>query len=230
MINNLSLISVLFDFPETYPTVFQNNAHKFLDNSDIHILRFNNEIEGSRYDKLYYYKVPKVLDYILSCNNIKDYILFLDATDTNFYKDPTNIVEDFLKYNCEALFCADPNIWPHTEATKLYHTKPMLSKNCYLNSGAYIGRKDFIINSLKSMTENRPYGGIDDQGQWTHLYIHDKNNDIKIDQDKNIFFSTLEAKADITKNNGKFYIKQSPYIVHDNGPNTPDTIKITKEL
>ncbi len=230
MTNNLSLLSTLFEYPDNYPTVFQSNAMKYFDNSDIHILRYKKEIEGSRYDKLYYYKVPKLLEYLKSCKNLKDYILFLDATDTNFYKDPINMVTDFLKHQCKALFCADPHIWPKTEATNLYNTKPKLSDYCYLNSGAYIRYTDYIIHCLETLTHQRPYENIDDQGNWTYLYIHDNQQEIKVDQHRSIFFSTLEAKADITFERDKFIIKQSPYIVHDNGPNTPDTIKITKEL
>tara|TARA_B100001939_G_C16872320_1_gene587000 strand:+ start:45 stop:737 length:693 start_codon:yes stop_codon:yes gene_type:complete len=230
MVNNLSLLSTLFEYPENYPALFESNARKYFNGSDIHVLRYKKEIEGSRYDKLYYYKVPKLLEYLKSCTTLKEYILFLDATDTNFYKDPTNMVDDFLKYECKALFCGDPHIWPKTEATNLYDIKPKLSRYCYLNSGSYIGYTDYIIACLEKLTHDRPYDSIDDQGNWTYLYIHDHNEEIKVDQDRSIFFSTLEAKADITQENDRFIVKQSPYIVHDNGPSTPDTIKIAKEL
>lgn len=209
---------------------FYNKAISTFNISDTHILRFNNLIDGSRYDKLYFYKIPKLLEYLKSNKKINKYMLFLDATDTNFYKPPINIVDDFLNYSCQILFCGDPNIWPQTEACKLYANKPKISKYCYLNSGAYIGYTDYIISSLEYLVENHPYPGLDDQGQWSCMYLKNTNNDILIDQQRKIFFSTLDSKSDITINNNKVTITTDPYIIHDNGPNNSNTIKLTKLL
>ena len=228
---NISLISVLFDYPNNYSPLFLRNAQRFFDQQDIHILRFSNEIEGSRYDKLYYYKIPKLLEYIKSRKNIKEYMLFLDATDTNFYKDTSGIIDKFLSYNCKALFCGDPNIWPKTESTNKYDSKPKTHSHCYLNSGAYIGYTDFLVDKLEYLCKKHPHKGFDDQGQWSFLYLNDKSNEIKIDQSQSIFFSTLESKHNIIITDGeKPKIRQCPYIVHDNGPSTPNTLKIASMI
>lgn len=231
MINNISLVSVLFDYPQYYMPAYYNNINNTIDKSDIHILRFSALITGSRYDKLYFYKIPKLLEYLQLCSNLKEYILFLDATDTNFYRCPNNIVRDFLQYNCNILFCGDPNIWPRTSDSKYYLEKPILSKYCYLNSGAYMGKTQCVIDKLKILSDIRPYGSLlDDQAHWTHLYLTDKNNDIAIDQNRSIFFSTLEAKEDIVFTNNKPIISTNPYIIHDNGPHNNNTIKLTQIL
>lgn len=229
MINNLSIISVLFDYPDNYPPLFLKNAQNYFDQKDIHILRFSNEIKGSRYDKLYYYKIPKLLDYLKSNNEIQKFMMFLDATDTNFYKDSSGIIDKFLSYDCKALFCGDPYIWPKTESTNKYDVKPKTHNHCYLNSGAYMGYTDFIIEKLEYLCKNIHIK--DDQGQWAYAYLNDGNNEIKIDQSQSIFFSTLESKHNITIKDGQRpIIKQSPYIVHDNGPSTPNTIKIARMI
>ena len=227
---NLSLISVLFDYPNHYVPAFYNSNNNTIDSSDIHILKFSSLISGSRYDKLYYYKIPKLLEYLESCSTIKEYLLFLDATDTNFYRRTDNILTDFLQYNCKILFCGDPNIWPQTQDSKYYTNKPILSKYCYLNSGAYIGETKYIIDQLKLLSNNRPYNGLDDQAQWTYLYLKDNENNLCIDQNRSIFFSTLESKNDINFIGNKPIISTNPYIIHDNGPHNNNTIKLTQIL
>jgi hypothetical protein len=56
-------------------------------------------------------------------------------------------------------------------------------------------------------------------------------DDIKVDQESKIFFSTFETKDLITVNEGDtFTISSAPYMVHDNGPFGDTTLKIAHLL
>ena len=63
--NNIALITALFDYPDYYEPSFYKNALKYFSPEDIHIVRNSGLItNGSYYDKLFFYKTVKVLEYI----------------------------------------------------------------------------------------------------------------------------------------------------------------------
>jgi hypothetical protein len=228
---NIALITALFDYPEYYEPSFYKNALKYFSSEDIHVVRNSGLItDGSYYDKLFFYKTVKVLEYIES--NIVgkyDYILFLDATDTNFIKSPEGIIEKFQSLNCSLIMGAEKGLWPPTNYTHLYENKRTINDSKYLNSGTYFGYTDKIVNHLKDIIEKEYQTGIDDQGRWTIQYL--LNDDIIIDQEREFFFSTLDTK-DSVKIEGKevSLLNLSAYIIHDNGPYTENTIKLTQIL
>lgn len=228
---NIALITALFDYPEYYEPSFYKNALKYFSSEDIHVVRNSGLItDGSYYDKLYFYKTVKVLEYIES--NIVgkyDYILFLDATDTNFIKSPEGIIEKFQSLNCSLIMGAEKGLWPPTNYTHLYENKRTINDSKYLNSGTYFGYTDKIVNHLKDIIEKEYQTGIDDQGRWTIQYL--LNDDIIIDQEREFFFSTLDTK-DSVKIEGKevSLLNLGAYIIHDNGPYTENTIKLTQIL
>jgi hypothetical protein len=93
----IALVTALFDYPDHYEPSFYKNALKYFSPEDIHVVRNNGLItNGSYYDKLYFYKTVKVLEYLEENVVGKyEYILFLDATDKNFIKSPEGIIEKF---------------------------------------------------------------------------------------------------------------------------------------
>jgi hypothetical protein len=228
---NIALITALFDYPEYYEPSFYKNALKYFSPEDIHVVRNSGLItDGSYYDKLYFYKTVKVLEYIES--NIVgkyDYILFLDATDTNFIKSPEGIIEKFQSLNCSLIMGAEKGLWPPTNYTHLYENKRAINESKYLNSGTYFGYTDKIVNHLKDIIEKEYQTGIDDQGRWTIQYLlHD---DIIIDQERDFFFSTLDTKDSVKIENGEVsLLNLDAYIIHDNGPHNENTIKLTQTL
>lgn len=229
--NKIALVTVLFDYPEYFSPSFYNNAKKFFQEKDIHIVRKSNLVKnGSYYDKLYYYKVVSLLEYIKEflVGNY-EYILFLDATDTNFLKSPENIIEKFTEMNCSLVMGSEKGLWPPTNYTHLYEEKKINSENKYLNSGTYFGLIDKIIFHLNDIIEKEYQTGIDDQGRWTIQYL--LNDDIKIDYDNKFFFSTYENKerVEITEK-GINILNSDAFIIHDNGPHTENTIKLTDIL
>ena len=228
---NIALITALFDYPEYYEPSFYKNALKYFSPEDIHVVRNSGLVtDGSYYDKLYFYKTVKVLEYIES--NIVgkyDYILFLDATDTNFIKSPEGIIEKFQSLNCSLIMGAEKGLWPPTNYTHLYENKRVINDSKYLNSGTYFGYTDKIVYHLKDIIEKEYQTGIDDQGRWTIQYL--LNDDIIIDQEREFFFSTLDTKDSVTIEDKEVsLLNLGAYIIHDNGPYTENTIKLTQIL
>ena len=194
-------------------------------------MRNNNLItDCSYYDKLYFYKIPKVLEYLKE--NILGkygYVLFLDATDTNFYSEPYKLIEKFNEKNCSIIMGAEKGLWPPTSYTHLYDKKNINSEYRYLNSGTYFGYTEKIIQHMEKIIENVYDMGIDDQGKWTIQFL--LNDDIKIDTDCEFFMSSLESKKYFNFDNGKLTIEgYNPIIVHDNGPYTENTLKIVDKI
>lgn len=227
----IALITTLFDYPETYEPSFYKNALKYFLPGDIHVIRNAGLItHGSYYDKLFFYKTVKVLEYIESTIVGKyDYILFLDGTDTNFIKSPESIIEKFKSLNCNIIMGAEKGLWPPTNYVHLYEHKRAINDSKYLNSGTYFGYTDRIVYHLKDIIEKEYQTGIDDQGRWTIQYL--LNDSIIIDQERDFFFSTLDTKGSI-KIEGKnvTLLGLNACIIHDNGPHTEDTIKLTSIL
>lgn len=229
--SKISLITSLFDYPDYYQPSFYKNALKYFSSDDIHVIRNSGLItDGSYYDKLYFYKTVKVLEYIeLHILGKYDYILFLDATDTNFIKSPEGIVEKFKSLNCNIVMGAEKGLWPPTNYTHLYENKRAINDSKYLNSGTYFGYTNEIVRHLKDIIEKEYQTGIDDQGRWTIQYL--LNDDIVIDQEREFFFSTLDTKDSVKiENNEVSLLNLGACIIHDNGPYTDNTIKLTQIL
>jgi hypothetical protein len=228
MNENVSIITVLFNYPQDYTPTFFNNAKKYFPLENLHIARFSNLIETTcYYEKLYFYKIEMLKTYIE--NNIKtEYIVFLDATDTNFLGDTGNLVEKFKKFNCSILFCAEKGLWPPTDYNHLYNNKTNIGEKIYLNSGAYIGYKDKLLNHLNDIINN-PRGHKDDQAKWAIQYL--QNTDIVLDQNCEIFFSSYLNKEDVVIENNKVLLKNyNACIVHDNGGYNDSTVKLVPLL
>ena len=229
--SKISLITALFDYPDYYQPSFYKNALKYFSSDDIHVIRNSGLItDGSYYDKLYFYKTVKVLEYVESHILGKyDYILFLDATDTNFIKSPEGIIEKFKSLNCNIVMGAEKGLWPPTNYTHLYENKRAINDSKYLNSGTYFGYTNEIVRHLKDIIEKEYQTGIDDQGRWTIQYL--LNDDIVIDQEREFFFSTLDTKDSVKiENNEISLLNLGACIIHDNGPYTDNTIKLTQIL
>jgi hypothetical protein len=228
MLERIAIISPLYGYPNDYVTTFYNKALESFAPEDIHVIRSHDQFEGTYYDKFFHYKLENVLEY-LEANILGkyDYVLFLDALDTTFLKQPTDLVEKFLELNCSIIFGAEQNLWPPTDFSHLYENKRVISRYKYLNSGTYFGYVEKIIEHLKEIVEKRYI--IDDQGTWTIQYlVHD---DIIIDQECNFFFSSLDSKDKVSVVDGNVILDGvNAYIVHDNGPYTENTIKLVNMI
>lgn len=227
---NLALVTVYFEYPDYAMPCFLNNARKYFSKNNIHIMRFSDPLMQGKnlYEKLYYYKSVKGLEYIKE--NILgkyDYILFADAKDTNFYRDPSDIIQTFTSFDCSILFCSEKCFWPPVGDKDIYNVKEKLTDSYFLNSGLYIGYTEKIVYHLEEIVKhNRTV--YDDQGHWTLEYLC--NTDIKVDQYKKVFFSTLDSKDEVVLQDNKFILPSNPYMVHDNGPYNDKTLKLADKL
>jgi hypothetical protein len=227
----IALVTSLFDYPENYVPTFYKNASKYFNGDDIHIVRNSGLItDGSYYDKLYFYKIVKVLEYIEQhILGVYDYILFLDATDTNFISSPDNLIEKFNDLSCSIVMGAEKGLWPPTNYTHLYDKKPILNDYKYLNSGTYFGYTNKIIDHMKQIIDKEYQNGIDDQGKWTIEYL--LSDDITIDQKQEFFFSTFNSKNNLNIDGKNVdLLNSNAFIIHDNGGHNDNTIKLTDLL
>jgi hypothetical protein len=226
---NLALVTVMFEYSEWAMPRIYDNAKKYFEEEDIHICRFSGvDRSESLYEKLYVYKTKYLKNYIRE--NLLDkyeFMLFVDAKDTNFYKSPHDIVETFLKFNSSIVFGGEVDLWPPHNYTHLYENKLPTGPFKFLNSGTYIGHTSKIYEHLENM-DVKDYGIHDDQGVWTVEYLlHD---DIQLDFTGELFFSTHRNKHLVSITDSVPTLSISPYVVHDNGPYLEETIKITDML
>jgi len=223
----LALVSLFFNYPDDrYPLIYENSL-KYFDKEDVYVARFGGLPEDSSYyEKLYRYKLFYLLPYIKEhILNKYEYMLFVDATDTNFYKDPSDIIDTFKSFNKSIIFCGEKELWPHTQYTNMYDNKERLGPFKFLNSGGYIGYTEKIVSHLENIVNKDYEGRVEDQSTWTIEYL--LHNDIDIDSEGKIFFSThLNKEYVIIDDNGKINLNNlNPYIIHDNGPYGDNTYK-----
>jgi hypothetical protein len=227
----LALVSLFFNYPEDRNPLIYNNSLKYFDKDDIYIARFSGLPEDSSYyEKLYRYKLFSLLPYIKeNILNKYEYMLFVDATDTNFYKNPSDIIEVFKEFNSSIVFCGEKELWPVTKYTHMYDNKERLGPFKFLNSGGYIGYTEKIVEHLESIVKNDYEGRLEDQSAWTIEYL--LSDDIQIDSEGKIFFSTHLTKEYVINNDGKISLSGfNPFIIHDNGPYGDNTFKFAELL
>lgn len=233
MISDLALVTVLFGYPEHSMPKIYDNALKYFNESDIYINRTTiHDIDPSDYyGKLYMHKIVTHLPYMEKHILGKyKYTLFVDATDTNFYKIPVDIIDTFLTFDKSIVFCAEKELWPETRYTHMYANKIRTGPFQFLNSGVYIGYTEKIVEHLRDIVEKNYEGRVEDQSSWTIQYLlHD---DIDIDSEGKLFFSTHRNKdyVELAENKNVVLRDINPYVVHDNGPYLDETIKLADLL
>jgi hypothetical protein len=77
-----------------------------------------------------------------------EYVMGLDAHDVVFLGKPKDAVDRFSKMDCSMLFNAETKFYPdiphpYYQENKKYQESIAQSKFCYLNAGAWIGRREF---------------------------------------------------------------------------------------
>lgn len=180
-------------------------------------------------------KIEEVLNYLVeNYNDIPNYVLYMDGTDTLIINDVDNPKKLLDFYDCKLLFNSEPDFW-HTgaEAPKDYpnYYLPLYEKikdeyleksqNKYnlekyhqhsLNAGVFLGEKDYVIEVLKEvlryMTDNYSEGfphGCDDD-QCILKFIHNKYfENISIDLFNIIMF--WGTPKSITDTEGQFSVE-----------------------
>lgn len=119
-----------------------------------------------------------------------DYIISADGFDV-FISNPTELIEKFLTFKCNILFCSTPMNMPKNNDFFKFEKEIYKSIKGHLNAGVYIGKKDFVLKVLKEIYDrrNKPYarhqGKFHDQAAWR--YMHKQYYPaIKIDHEEKI--------------------------------------------
>lgn len=222
------IVSVLFDYPPDCDPIFYSNLDGE-QKKNVSCLKFNSQLPETQkeleqyggislYSKFWYFKIVKLLDFLKTVKEEK--ILFLDALDTNIISPLEEIMEKYDRSNKKIIFGAEWDLWPPTKYSDLYKNKPK-SGPMYLNSGTYIGDRNYIIRCLQLIIDEGIENLKDDQGAWTWIYLLDDNVDI--DNEMNLFFTTHKNKTNVMHDN---IIVPEACIIHDNGPSSKETIKL----
>jgi len=231
MISDVALVTVFFNYPVDRQPLYLENAKKYFQEEAIFTARFEGlPQDTSYYEKLCAYKIDFLLPYIKEHIQGKyKYMLFMDSLDTNFYRSPDNLVEDFLSFNKSIVFCGEKELWPINSYTHLYNTLEQRGPAQYLNSGGYIGYTDKIVEHLEDIINKAYPERVTDQSIWSIQYL--LSEDIAVDQNYKIFYSTHVAKEYVEATEPEVVLNSiNPYIVHDNGPYGDNTIKLTHLL
>jgi len=121
------------------------------------------------------YKTKWVLKFLQSGECKTKYLLFCDARDTVLIDDPQKILDIFKTMNCELIFNATlrkkciywimPQLLDWTKTISKKHGR-------YLNSGAFIGKTEFIQQFLESAVTliGRLYPPFSDQEIFRYLH------------------------------------------------------------
>lgn len=227
----LAIVTVFFNYPEDRMPIFLDNALKYYNEEDVYIARFNGLPEdASYYEKLCAYKIDYLLPYLKEHIQGKyRYVLFMDALDVNFYRDPKTLIEDFHTFGKSIVFCGEKELWPINSYTHLYNTKQAYGPAQFLNSGLYLGVTDSVVSHLEDIVHQNYPERVTDQSIWSIQYL--VKEDIGVDQNYKLFFSTHKAKEYVNLESDKVALKEiNPYFVHDNGPYGEDTVKLTHLL
>lgn len=196
-------------------------------NYDIH---FYGKNDSSGFVSLYKSKIYDLLNLLENDTYITNLVCFMDSFDTLINRElDNNFIEEFENYNCKVLFGAETNSFPFKELGCITDLHTYEFK--YLNSGLFIGYKDYLIEILKECIKYKKIINClnytnNDQTLFSLIYMYhvlsfDKS--IQIDYNCNIFLNIFGKKINdfvINQNNDDKYLtfkNKRPYIIHANG-------------
>lgn len=223
---DIKVLTVLFDYPDNIDPLFYSNLTKE-DMNYVECLRFcsrngedHNRLKEygdiSLYSKFWYFKIVKVLEFLKTIDC--EIVLFMDALDTNIIAPLKEIENIYNKdFKAEIVFGAEKDLWPVTKYADLYK---QTNSDLYLNSGTYIGKREYIIKKLEEIVEEGIQNLSDDQGAWSWAYLTDDK--IVIDDEMKLFFTTHKNKKETYAG----IVKPNSCIIHDNGPVSTETEKL----
>lgn len=149
------------------------------------------------------------------------HILFVDAFDILFIGDEVQIEERVKQLGNHDFICStEKACWPDPELDSQY---PLLgfSPWCYLNSGSYIARREYLVELFKKeKIEDLKVLAVDDQLWLTQLYLKDPEKVIKLDTQCVLFQSVAFLAEGEFSTEGKFknnITGEYPIILHGNG-------------
>jgi len=135
-------------------------------------------------------KVRLVLEYLDSGACATPYLLATDADDVLLVRDPQPLLDRFLSYSCDILFCNTFVDWPPNRRyrdfeTLRYYAYPF---HCHLSAGGLVAEKGALASRLREILaaheRREPWALVgdvfDDQLGWRHLH-HEHYPAIQVD-------------------------------------------------
>jgi len=148
------------------------------------------------------------------------HILFVDAFDVLFIGNEVQIEERVKQLGNHDFICStEKACWPNPELDSQY---PLLSSSpwCYLNSGSYIARREYLVDLFRKEEVQGLEEPFDDQLWLTQLYLKDPEKVIKLDTQCVLFQSVAFLAEGEFLTEGKFknnVTGEHPIILHGNG-------------
>jgi len=95
-----------------------------------------------------------------------EYVMGLDSHDVLFLGKPKDVVDRFSTMDCSMLFNAETRFYPdlrvdYYQKNKVFQQSISQSKFCYLNAGAWIGRREFCREFWQSCREVKFWEMVD---------------------------------------------------------------------
>lgn len=143
-------------------------------------------------------------DYILNNDYSKfDYLIGLDSHDVIVYRNLDNIIEIFEEFNCDLVFNAEIKFYPDLDLSyfqdaKAFQTKIKETDFCYLNSGCWMGKRDFCLEFFNYCSKIKLWEQMDTTN-FTKIYNCDQSivhgafkhffPKVKLDYDRKLFLN-----------------------------------------
>lgn len=227
--NEVAVISILFDYPNNFIPFFQEKLLSGFNEKDYYVIHYRSDTDNvsheSYYFKFTHFRIKKFVNFIIeNILNKYEYFILLDATDVAYIGNISSISSIMNEYDCNILFGAEKNLWPNTDYSYLYNEKNIETSYKFLNAGVFCAKPKHFISHVKNIIE-RQLIGLCDQGNWQIEYL--LTSDIELDYNNKLVLNTFLAKDDFILENETVKFKTNkPIFVHDNGGYNDETIKI----
>jgi hypothetical protein len=157
--------------PEKLKIITFNNGHSYL-NKPAGSLEWSvqNQCEVLGKDITIWKNILKIdLTIKFLENTNAEYILATDSCDVVVYS-LDRIIEKFLSKNCDMLFNAEFNPYPNNNFANVEKSffKPPFQ---HLNAGAWIGKREFVLNFFRELSKEVSDNIISDQGVIRNNYL-----------------------------------------------------------
>ncbi len=162
-----------------------------------------------------------------------EYIMFLDAADVIALAGPDEVMERYFNIGHPWVYCTEKNIWPPDSFEETDYP-PSESSYRFVNSGGYIGKREYIFERYREWTNNwtARYDSYRSEQLWVAEHFLSNPGAIKLDTQCDIFLSTCDSDHSITSD-GKVYVPETdtyPLMIHYNGGRDISKVSKAKKL
>jgi len=171
------------------------------------------------------YKIDLALEW-LSQNRCDD-VLVCDGFDVLFLDHPRTAFERFRAMDCPMVLNADKRLWPRCQPSDAvfgdFYQNRSDSPFRYLNSGAYIGEREFVIKFLRRAKESTAHAKYqaDDQTHFHHAFRDMSGSGATLDYRCDIFqVFNIVRDTDVRRSGDReitnMHFDSHPMILHAN--------------